>query len=84
LGLRELEAVEYADMFAKAYELAQLNWTEICDDDFPEWYNNSDFEKATEPLSSRWWALQKIDGGIFGHWTKYARKYPHKVAQLAS
>ena len=86
-GLRELEAVEYADMFAKAYELAQLNWTEICDppdDDFQKWYNKSAFEKATGPLSSRWWELQEIDGGIFGHWTKYARKYPHKVAQLAS
>src|ERR1700735_2147681 len=28
-GLRELEAVEYADMFAKAYELAQSCWDEI-------------------------------------------------------
>jgi hypothetical protein len=86
-GLRELEAGEYAEMFAKAYELAQSYWTEIRDpphDDFAKWYNESDFEKATEPLSFRWWELQKIDGGIFGHWTRYARKYPHKVAQIAS
>jgi hypothetical protein len=86
-GLRELEATEYADMFANAYELAQSYWTEICDSPpgkFGEWYNDSNLLKTTEPLSSRWWELQKIDGGIFGHWTRYARKYPHKVTRVAS
>jgi hypothetical protein len=86
-GLRELEALEYTEMFAKAYELAQSNWIELRDsprDGFSKWYNASDFEKATAPLSLRWWDLQKIDGGIFGHWTKYARKYPHKVIKLIS
>ena len=83
-GLRELEADEYAEMFAKAYELAQSCWTELRDTDFMEWYRGSDFERATKPLSFRWWDLEKVDGGIFGHWTKYTRKYPYKVAQLAS
>ena len=86
-GLRELEAVEYAHMFAEAYELAQSNWTELCDlpnDKFKEWYYASDLHKATEPLSSRWWDLQEIDGGIFGYWTRYARKYPHKVTKLVA
>jgi hypothetical protein len=85
-GLRELEAGEYADMFAKAYEVAQTCWTELTTGhgDFGKWYNKSDLYKATEPLSSRWWDLQKIDGGIFGCWTRYARKYPHKVRQVAA
>ena len=86
-GLRELEAVEYAEMFAKGYELAQANWSKLRDfapGEFKKWYNESEFEKATEPLSKRWWNLQKSDGGIFGHWTKYARKYPHKVTKLVA
>lgn len=86
-GLRELEAAEYAEMFAKAYELARSCWTELRDlsyDDFEKWYDRSDFHKATALLSSRWWDLEEIDGEIFGHWTRYARKYPHKVAQMAS
>lgn len=86
-GLRELEAAEYADMFAKAYELARSNWSKFRDlphDEFKNWYYASEFEKATAPLSSRWCDLQKIDGGIFGHWTKYARKYPYKVTKVVS
>jgi hypothetical protein len=81
-GLRELEAGEYTEMFAKAYGWVQPYWDKILSlppGDFGDWYNSSDFEKATKPLSSRWWELQKIDGGVFGCWTRYARKYPHKV-----
>jgi hypothetical protein len=86
-GLRELEAFEYAEMFAKAYELAQSCWTELRDTprgEFGKWFYESDFHKATDPLSCRWWDLQKIDGGIFGHWTRYARRYPHKVTEVVS
>jgi hypothetical protein len=85
-GLRELEAFNYADLFGKAYVLAQSCWTQLRlpQDEFKKWYYDSDFYKATEPLSSKWWELQKIDGGIFGHWTKYVRKYPHKVTEVAS
>jgi len=84
-GLRELEAGEYADMFATAYELAKPHWAVLIrppDGNFGNWYNKSDFRKATEPLSLRRWDLQKADRGIFGCWTRYARKYPHKVTQV--
>ncbi len=86
-GLRELETGEYADMFAKAYEWVQPYWDKILtmsDGEFGDWYNGSDFRKATKPLSHRWWALQKIDDGIFGCWTRYARKYPHRVIQVVA
>lgn len=86
-GLRELEAGEYAELFAKAYEWVQPYWDEMLSlpgDEFGKWYNNSDFRSAAKPLSYRWWELQEIDGGVFGCWTRYARKYPHKVAQVGS
>jgi hypothetical protein len=82
-----LEAGEYAEMFAKAYELAQSNWSELCNlpsGEFKKWYYETEFEKATEPPSQRWWDLQESDGGLFGHWTRYARKYPYKVTKLVA
>ncbi len=82
-ALRELEAFEQADLFARAYELAQSHWqtlSTIDDDKFSDWYFGSELEKATEPLTQRFWKLQDIDNGLFGYWTRYARKNPHKVA----
>lgn len=85
-GLRELEAGEYADMFAQAYELTLTCWSELRapHHDFAEWYAKSDFHETTERLSSRWWELEEKDEGIFGCWTRYARKYPHKVTQVVA
>jgi hypothetical protein len=86
-GLRELEAGEYANMFAQAYEWVQPYWEKILSlppGEFGDWYNGSEFEKATEPLSSRWWELEKVDDGIFGCWTRHARKYPHKVTRVVA
>jgi hypothetical protein len=86
-GLWELEAFEYAELFGRAYDLALACWDKIDKalrndfgdfGDFGDWYHGSEFEKATMPLSRRLWELQKIDEGIFGYWTKYARKYPYK------
>jgi len=77
-ALRELEAFEYADAFAQAYEMAQPYWHQIIQlqwEDFPKWYNRSQFHEMTLPLSKRLWELQKIDDGLLGYWTRYARKY---------
>jgi hypothetical protein len=84
-ALRELEAFEYAEAFAQAYEMAQPYWCQIAElrwEDFPKWYNRSQFHEMTLPLSKRLWELQRIDDGLFGYWTKYTRKYPHKVTEI--
>lgn len=84
-ALRELEALEYAELFVMAYAFAQLWWDRIGDlarhdfRDFVEWYSHSEFETATMPLTRRMWELQNIDRGLLGFWTSYARKYPNKV-----
>jgi hypothetical protein len=89
-ALREIEAFEEAELFARAYEIVQPYWDKIGElvdddfDDFVEWYYRSPLDLALEPLTERMWELQKIHHNLFGHWTDYARKYPHKVAQLAS
>ena len=84
-ALRELEAVEQADIFAKAYAAAQPYWDRIGAfvandfDGFVEWYSDSAFEQATMPLTERMWELQE-EKGLLGYWGSYARKYPHRVA----
>jgi hypothetical protein len=80
---RELEACEQADLFEKAYALAQPHWQTICDIPEGKFYYDSEFEKASEPLTERFWKLQKIDDGLFGYWTRHARQYPHKVAVMS-
>lgn len=87
-ALRELEAFEQAELFAKAYALAQPWWDKISEliaDDFNTfvaWYSDSELDRSTMPLTRRMWDLQEIDNGLFGYWTKYARKYPNKVVQV--
>jgi hypothetical protein len=84
-ALRELEAFEQADLFVQAFALAQPWWEKIGDligrdfRDFVEWYPDSDFEKSTLPLTRRMWELQKVNGGLQGFWTSYARKYPRNI-----
>jgi hypothetical protein len=83
-GLRELEAPEYAEMFAKAYELAQSDWNELSNlppGEFKKWYYKSDLRKQLSCYRDAGGIVRK-DGGIFGHWTRYARKYPHKVTKI--
>jgi hypothetical protein len=86
-ALRELEAFEYADLFAQAYAAAQSFWDKIGElleedfDDFVKWYPDSGLEAATMPMTDRMWDLQKIDRGLFGCWTRYARKYPERMVR---
>lgn len=89
-ALRELEAKEEAEIFARAYALVQPYWSELGEvldksfEYFVEWYPGSPLETVTTPLTQRFWELQKKDNGLFGYWTRYARKYPHKVMQSVS
>ena len=70
-----------------AFALAQPYWNELGEvldkgfEYFTEWYPESPLDTVTTPLTRLLWDLQKKDNGIFGHWTRYARKYPHKVIQ---
>jgi hypothetical protein len=94
-GLRELEAYEVADIFEKAYALAQPHWDKIGElvakdfDEFVDWYPGSELEKLTMPLTERLWEICGSSGdghsrGLLTLWAQYARKYPHKVAMLAA
>lgn len=93
-GLRELEAHEVADIFDAAYTHAQRYWERIGEllsedfDRFVDWYLDSEFEKAMDPLTRRLWEICSTgDGkfeGLLKIWAPYARKYPHRVVMLPS
>lgn len=95
-ALRELEADAAAEIFAAAYALVQPHWDKIGAlldefgdfDDFADWYSESELEKALAPLNARMWDLREgengLDLGLLRYWPRYARKYPHKVAQMAA
>ena len=87
-ALRELEAFEQAELFASAYAAALSCWDKIGDliradfCNFVDWYSESEFERATMPLTRRMWKLQEIDGGLLGFWVRYARKYPKRLTAM--
>src|SRR5581483_7573298 len=93
-GLRELEAFEEAEIFGDALQLSQPWWPklmalrEVSFDAFVQWYPDSDYEKAMDPLTRRMWDLCKDSkgerDGLLKYWPRYARKYPHKVVRVMS
>ena len=93
-ALRELEGFEAAEIFGEALKVSQPWWPklqalrDVSFDSFVKWYPDSDYEKATIPLTRRMWTLcEGSDGkfeGLLKLWPAYARKYPHKVVQVMS
>jgi len=89
-GLRELGAREAADIFSSSYDLVLTYWDRIgslVNEDFKlfiEWYNDSELEKALDPLNRKIWDLQKHLGhyGLMSYWVVYSRKYPEKVVNI--
>ncbi len=86
LGLRELEAIEAADIFEAACAIVFPQWDEIVAlslqdaDEFVKWYGESGLEGKLHPLNLRLWAIceaRKL--GLLGYWLDYARKYPERV-----
>lgn len=51
---------------------------------FIAWYNESELEKALDPLSIKMWDLLKqySDFGLMGYWLMYARKYPERLVNV--
>jgi hypothetical protein len=89
-ALRELEALEAADIFEQAYVQVQPWWNKLGElldvsfDAFVRWYPDSSLKKAMMPLTHRMWTLcgksYHKKNGLLATWVPYARKYPDKVA----
>ena len=88
-GLRELEAVEAAEIFESARALVEPHWDEVGSrkviggEAFTEWYSNSGLERALAPLNRRLWAISERSPsyGLMQFWLDYARKYPARVLE---
>jgi hypothetical protein len=90
LGLKELEALEAADIFDQAYSIVEHQWdlmTELLRqsfDAFTTWYHTSELAATLMPLNRRLWDLLDVEtavepAGVFRYWVAYARKYPDRV-----
>ena len=79
-GLRELEALEVAEIFAAARSLIEPYWEKL--ETFKDWYKSSGVEAAMSPLNERLWKIceQSPDNGLMQFWLSYARKFPERVA----
>ena len=85
LSLRELEALEAADIFTAAWEIAKpflpkIRSTDWNGEDFHEFLKKAGIQSQVDPLNERMWALCKECGsrGLIGYWLSYARKYPER------
>jgi|ERR1017187_711635 hypothetical protein len=88
-GLREMEALEAAEIFESARALVEPHWDEIGSlrvighKAFADWYTDSDLETALNPLNRRLWAIcgQSPSYGLMQFWLNYAWKYPDRVTE---
>ena len=86
-GLRELEASEAAELFAKAFAIVEPHWNklgEVAEDKkfgaIHDWLNSTGIQKQIDPLNAQMWKLlgQWPDSGLMHYWVVYARKYPER------
>jgi hypothetical protein len=83
-GLEELGALELAQVFKEAYQIAMRYWSELGSENWSQWYHGSPLEKAVEPLTDKAWSiLEGKKNGIFEYWVDYARRYPERVGANA-
>jgi hypothetical protein len=87
LGLRELGAVEAADLLAEAFSIMEPYWPElgeIVDGKHPdgthEWLDQNGIQERIDPLNKRMWKLlnQWPELGLMRYWLDYARKFPQR------
>lgn len=86
-GLRELGAVEAAEVFAEAYQRVLGFWDVIGDlltqesKAFIRWYRKSPLEAALVPLNDRMTAICQRSSkyGLLSYWLDYARQHPEKL-----
>ena len=87
LGLRELEALEVAEIFEQALAKIEPYWETIgrlkedSPNAFANWYDSSDLSAALKSLNKRLWEICTASPqyGLMQFWLIYARKYPERV-----
>ncbi|HWD92957.1 MAG TPA: hypothetical protein VG938_11490 [Verrucomicrobiae bacterium] len=88
-GLRELGAIEAAELFDAAFAILRPRWDELQtfaqnessdSADAHDWLEETGIQKQIDPLTERMWRLleQWRDHGLMHYWITYARAYPER------
>ena len=87
-SLRELEAIEAAKLFKKAFLIIEPHWNEFLpisqnEDVSPNvhaWLDRTGIQKLIDPINKDMWKLlnQWPLEGLMHYWVLYARKYPER------
>lgn len=81
-GLKELSAMEFAELFETALVHAKKFWDELGSEGWMDWYHGSELETAVMPLNDRAWKLwNERPMGLFSYWVDYARRSPENVGR---
>jgi hypothetical protein len=92
LGLRELEAVEAAELFEKAFAVIEPHGIGLGSvaqgEDFSAihaWLDATGIQKLIDPLDKHMWKLlgQWPKEGLMHYWVTYARKYPERCVDAS-
>lgn len=81
-GLKELNALELAEIFGEALELARPYWDRLGTPDWMDWYPDSELDLALGELNEAAWnLLDDQDLGIMSYWTAYAERHPERLVE---
>jgi hypothetical protein len=89
-ALRELEALEAAQLFLSAWEIVKPYLPEIRPEerqgkDLHEFLERAGIQSRMDPLNARMWAICEELGryGLLQYWLTYARKYPARCTKTS-
>ena len=84
-GLRELEAIEAAALFAAAWEimkpyLPEMRSLDSTTENPHDYLDRNGIQLKIDPLNDDMWAIHKACGeyGLMQYWLTYARKHPER------
>ena len=79
-GLRELGAARMAEVFDKAFAIAQEYWDRLGSEDWSDSYHGSALEESLGAVNDEAWKIwHESERGLFAHWIAYARQFPERL-----
>ncbi len=89
MSLKELEAVEAAELFQSAWDIVRPYLPEIRSKDWAneephDYLDRTGIQSKIDPLNERMWKICEASGGrgLMQYWVTYARKHPERCLDV--